>query len=272
MADRIHGIVGYDQPRQMSQRHLHRLDTAAESRFVALLLPGGHGICQVVQRDQGLVLPEGPRSREAQLLHIRPAAQSQAHVEAQLADVCSRLAAHPHQNMLLLDLQNIQIIDGPDTKFFNHRGLERRLLIDGAHKLKADLHDPLLGHGLMQAHEADVLLSCQKKRLHDPGGILQENRQNAGHLGIQCTAMPGLVHLHYALDPGRHLMAGGPGGLVQIDSAQRKMLLEAPLLRRQAIRGIGLALSLDQYRPLPVRWQNLGIALLLAGGKGCPRR
>jgi len=174
--------------------------------------------------------------------------------------------------MLLFNFQNVQIIDGPHPPLLDHRGLEGGLLIDGAHELPADLHDPLLGDRLMQAHEADVLLSCQKKRLHDPGGIPQQHGQNSCHLWIKCAAVPGLVHLQDTLDPGRHLMAGGPGGLVQIDGAQRNMLLEASLLRRQAISGIGLALTLDQSRPLPVRGQDLGIAFLPPAGRGCTGR
>ena len=139
----------------------------------------------MVQRDEGLILPERSGLGPAQLLHVGAGAESEANIEAQLAYVRARLAAHTHEHIGSVDLQNFQVVDGPDAQLFDDGRLEGRLLEYGSRELPADLKDALPGLRLMNMHEADVLLSRQKKSIHHARRISQENRQNSRHLGVQ---------------------------------------------------------------------------------------
>ena len=124
----------------------------------------------------------------------------------------------------------------------------------------------------MDMHEADVLLSRQKKSIHHTRRISQENGQNARHLGVKSAAMTGFLDLQNPLHPGRHLMAGRPRGLIQIDGTQTEMRLEASLQGRRAVVGVCLAVSLQQDRPDPVRgkysWMNGWIGWISISANG----
>lgn len=76
----------------------------------------------------------------------------------------------------------------------------------------------VLDHAV-QTEDADVLLAGILLRLDQTSGALDANDQTAGDLGVQRSAVAGLVHTQDSLDPGNNFMGRGVGRLVQVDEA-----------------------------------------------------
>jgi len=58
--------------------------------------------------------------------------------------------------------------------------------------------------------------------------------------------MASMLQPQHSFDPSYNLMAGRPGGLVQVDESKTKMLIERPLRRRTAKGWVGFLFKLDQ--------------------------
>jgi len=58
--------------------------------------------------------------------------------------------------------------------------------------------------------------------------------------------MASVLKLQHSFDPSYNLMAGWPGGLVQVDESKTKMLIERPLRRRTSQGWVGFLFKLDQ--------------------------
>ena len=77
----------------------------------------------------------------------------------------------------------------------------------------------LVLHHAMQTEDADVLLAGILLRLDQASGTLDANDQTAGDLGVQRSAVAGLVHTQDSFDPGNDFVGRGVGRLVQVDEA-----------------------------------------------------
>ena len=77
----------------------------------------------------------------------------------------------------------------------------------------------LVLHHAMQAEDADVLLAGILLRLDQASGTLDANDQTASDLGVQRSAVAGLVHTQDSFDPGNDFVGRGVGRFVQVDEA-----------------------------------------------------
>jgi len=55
-----------------------------------------------------------------------------------------------------------------------------------------------------------------------------------------------MLQPQHSFDPSYNLVAGRPGGLVQVDESKTKMLIERPLRRRTSQGWVGFLFKLDQ--------------------------
>jgi len=58
--------------------------------------------------------------------------------------------------------------------------------------------------------------------------------------------MAGMLQPQHSFDPSYNLVAGRPGGLVQVDESKTKMLIERPLRWRTSQGWVGFLFKLDQ--------------------------
>ena len=137
-------------------------------------------------------------------------------------NISPSLTRNPENNQVPIRviLKELTFIDGPNAELAFDGGDQRRALKDGAGEGlqgACDLGD--VGHGRVEAGDANVFLAGTLLGLDKAGGAVDADNEIAGDLGIEGTGVAGLLDAEEALDPGDDLVGGGVGGLVEVDDA-----------------------------------------------------
>ena len=142
-------------------------------------------------------------------------------VHAQRPDVCSRLAADPEYTevAVVVKLDELALVDGSDSELTLDGRDERRTLeestgegLEGAGKLGL-----AAGQLVVEADDGNILLTSTLLGLDETGGTVDADDEAAGNLGVEGTAVAGLLDAEDAAEPRDDLMRRGVGGLVEVD-------------------------------------------------------
>jgi hypothetical protein len=163
-------------------------------------------------------------------------------------DVCSSLAADPENTQLpfIVELVKFALVDGSDTELSLDSRNERRTLEEGSGKSFEGASELGLATRelVVQADNADILLSSTLLRLHETGRAVDADNKAASNLWVESSAVASLLNSRNllieshrclgigstqvpqdALDPSYDLMTGGVGGLVEVDHTGADVLL-----------------------------------------------
>jgi len=222
VADRVDGSVLDDNSWVASEQYLQRHDDSPEVVFLAELLEVPLGVLDVVHSNHRAVFLESSTSDPSELCHVRSASQQVAYMDAHCSNVGSRLAGYPEYAHvpLLVELEQLGLVDGPDSQLFLDGRNERRPLEAGAGERVERLLDLLgLVHLAMELDDRDVLLTCGLLSLDEPGGVVQASNQAASDFWIEGATMARLTYLEKLLGPGHNFVRTRIRWLVEVDNA-----------------------------------------------------
>jgi hypothetical protein len=123
--------------------------------------------------------------------------EQKTEMNAEGTNVSSSLAADPENTQLplVVELVQLALVDRSDTELALDGGDERRALeessgerLQGARKLRLASRQLVV-----QADDADILLSGSLLRLDETGGAVNADNEAAGDLGVESAAVTGLL-------------------------------------------------------------------------------
>jgi len=213
------------------ERSFGRLDHLAEGRLVAVLAPDRQRVRQDVHRYERRVVERAGRG-PAKVAHVRARPQRQPEVVTELPDVGTGLAADAQEDATVPPLQQVEVVDRPDPEPPAHRGLPGWLLEQRPLEL-GDGRVQVGGRRAVEFEDGDVLLLRVVERLRGARRVTQQERERPRHLRVERAGVGRAVDprrgvrrrqgvVHEVPRPGRDLMGGGAGGLVQVDDAERQ--------------------------------------------------
>src|SRR3989338_7946131 len=192
-----------------------------------------------MHRNEVVTFSGDSRADSPELLHVATGSQEQADVDAKGADVGAGLAGDPKDAEILgvVELEQLALVDGADAEAALHGGDEGRALEEGSSERLDGAGQVLLGGGrvegqfvererVVEADDADVLLSSRLLRLDQAGGPVHAHDQATRHLGVQRAGGASLLYLEDSANPRRHLVTAWITGFIQIDHPITKVLQE----------------------------------------------
>lgn len=215
-----------------------------------------------MESDHVVVLGHGTRPDTAELLHVGTNTQKQTQVDTESTDIGTGLTAHPEDTevAVVVELVQLALVDGTDTELTLDGGDERGTLEEGTGEGLESAGELGLAAGdlVVQADDADILLSGALLGLDQAGGTVDADDETASDLGVEGAAVAGLLDAQDTLDPGDDLVRRGVRGLVEVDDTAGNVALEVALVRSTAVgdgdevvaAGQHLAVVLQQQRPL----------------------
>ena len=148
-----------------------------------------------MQRDHSRLVHR-TTANTTKLLHMRTHTQQQAHMHTERPDIRASLAADPEdtQVALIVELDDLALVDAADAQLALDGGNEGRALEQSAGEgLESASELGLAALDLVvQADDADVLLSGTLLGLDEASGAVDADDEAAGDLGIEGTAVAGL--------------------------------------------------------------------------------
>jgi hypothetical protein len=180
------------------QKALEGSDNVTEHGLVAVVVVKPLGVKNVVKSDEvlGLVHSSGPDT--AKFLHVGTNTEQKTQVNTQSTDVGTSLAADPEDTELPLVVEFVELalMDGTDTKLTLDGGDERGTLeertsegLEGARKLRL-----ATGELIVQADDADVLLTSTLLGLDEASGTVNADNQTTGNLGVEGSRVTSLLN------------------------------------------------------------------------------
>jgi len=130
------------------------------------------------------------------------------------------LASNPEdgQVAVVVKLDQLGLVDGTDTELTLDGRDQRRALEESTGQGLEGLGELLLRlDGVVEAEDADVLLTGTLLGLDQAGGAVNADNQASSDLGVEGAGVTGLLDTENAADPGDDLVGGRVGGLVQVD-------------------------------------------------------
>ena len=119
-------------------------------------------------------------------------------MHAEGPDVGTSLTADPEDTKVtvVVKLDELALVDGTDTQLALDGRNERRALEQGTRELLQGLGELGLAAGdlVVEADDADVLLSGALLRLDEARGTIDTDNQAPGDLGVEGTAVAGLLN------------------------------------------------------------------------------
>ena len=168
----------------------------------------------------GLVLLEGATTDTSQLLHMSTTAEKIANMDAEGTNVSTSLAAHPENTHItvLVILNQLGLVDGPNSELFLDRGDQRRSLEAGAlERIKCLLQLLDLVDGLVQFDDGDVLFTSGLLGLDQAGCVVDAHDEAAGDFWVERARVASLVDFENFLDPSDDFVRGWVRWLVEVD-------------------------------------------------------
>lgn len=150
-----------------------------------------------MQSNQLLSLVHGTRSHTSQLLHVATNSEKETKMDAQRSDIGTSLAADPEhtQVSVIVKFDELALVDGSDTQLTLDGRDQRWALEQGTGHCLKGFGELRLATGqlVVQANDGNVLLACALLGLDQAGGTVNADNQAPRHLGIQSTAVAGLL-------------------------------------------------------------------------------
>lgn len=196
-----------------------------------------------------VVLAQCSRPDSPQLLHVTSHAQQETQVDTQCPDVCSCLTADPEDGQvpLVVKLQQLGLVDGPDPQLTLHGRDERGPLEEGSGQGIDGLRQLLdILEGVVQPEYCHVLLTGSLLRLYQTGGSVDADDEAAGHFRVKGTGVTSLLHSEDPPDPCYDFVRRGVGGLVQVDHAGLYVGLQVTFEGGAAVRDGGEVRGADE--------------------------
>lgn len=169
----------------------------AEVGLVAVVVVEPLGVEDVVEGDQVLGLVHSTRPHTAQLLHVSTNTEQKTQVDAESTDVGTGLAADPEDTELplIVELVELALVDGTDTELALDGGDERGTLEESTSEGLEGTRELGLAAGelVVQADDADVLLTSTLLRLDETGRAVNADDQATSDLGIEGSRVTGLL-------------------------------------------------------------------------------
>jgi hypothetical protein len=124
--------------------------------------------------------------------------KQQTKMYAKGTDVGSGFTAHPENTQLplIVKLVKLALVDGSNTELALDGGNERWTLEESSGKRLKGARKLSLASGqlVVQAYDADVLLSSSLLGLDETGGSVDADNQTTGDLGIESTTVASLLN------------------------------------------------------------------------------
>jgi hypothetical protein len=198
VADGVDGAVLDDDTLVAGQKRLEGRDDGTQIRLVTVVVVEPLGVENVVQRNEALGLVHSSRPDTAELLHVGTNTEEKTKVHAEGTDVGSGFAADPEDTELplVVKLVEVALVDGTDTKLTldgrdQRRTLEKRTGegLESARKLRLSARELV-----MEADDANVLLSGTLLGLDETGGAVNADNQTSSDLGVEGSTVTSLLN------------------------------------------------------------------------------
>jgi len=185
------------------QKALERRDDSAEVGLVAVVVVKPLGIMDIVKGDQALGLVHSTRPHTAQLLHVGANTKQKTQVNAQSTDIGTRLAADPENTKLplIVKLVELALVDSTNTQLALDGGDKRGTLEERTSKGLEGARELSLAAGqlVVEANDADVLLTSTLLGLNETGRAVDADDQASSDLGIEGSRVTGLLNTAFLL-------------------------------------------------------------------------
>jgi hypothetical protein len=198
VADGVDRAVLNNDTLVAGQKRLEGRDDGTQVRLVTVVVVEPLGVENVVQRNEALGLVHGSRPDTAELLHVGTNTEEKTKVHAEGTDVGSGFAADPEDTELplVVKLVEVALVDGTDTKLTLNGRDQRRTLekrtgegLESARKLRLAARELV-----MEADDANVLLSGTLLGLDETGGAVNADNQTSSDLGVEGSAVTSLLN------------------------------------------------------------------------------
>jgi len=181
------------------------------------------GIENVVHGDLIVRLSHRSRPDSSKLLHVSSDSQQQTQVHTERPDVGSSLArdVEDGESSLVVELDQVGLVDGSDSKLPLDGGDERRSLEEGTGEgLEGSSEGLLVLKGGVESKDGDVLLSGSLLGLDESSGSVDADEEASSDLGIEGSRVTGLLTSEDSSKPSDDFVGGGVGGLVEVDDSR----------------------------------------------------
>jgi hypothetical protein len=119
---------------------------------------------------------------------------------------------------VVVKLEQLGLMNRTDTELTLNGRDQRGALEESTGQSLEGLGELLLGlDGVVEAEDADVLLTGSLLGLDQTGGTVNADNQASSDLGIKSSTVTSLLDAENAADPGDNLVGRGVGRLVQVD-------------------------------------------------------
>ena len=178
---------------------LERLDDLAESGLVATVVVLPLSVEDIVKGDHGaVVLGHDTGADTTELLHVGTNTEEETKVDAEGSDIGTGLAGNPEDTEMtvIVELDELRLVNGTDTKLaLDGRDQRRSLEESTGEGLEGGSEGSLTaGDAVVEADNANVLLTSTLLGLDKSGGTVDADNQAAGDLGIEGTGVTSLLN------------------------------------------------------------------------------
>ena len=178
---------------------LEGLDDLAESGLVATVVELPLSVEDIVEGDHGaVVLGHDTGADTTELLHVGANAEEETKMDAEGSDIGTGLARNPEDTEMtvVVELDELRLVDGTNTKLaLDGRDQGRSLEESTSEGLEGGGESGLAaGDAVVEADNANVLLTGTLLGLDESGGTVDANNQAAGDLGIESTGVTSLLN------------------------------------------------------------------------------
>lgn len=198
IADSVHGGVLDNDPLVGGKESLKGLDDLAESGLVATVVKLPLSVEDIVESDHGtVILGHDTGANTAELLHVGADTEKETEMDAKGSDIGTGLARNPEDTevTVIVELDELGLVNGADTKLALDGRNQRRSLEEGTGEgLQGRGKSSLAaGDAVVEADNANVLLTSTLLGLDESGGTVDADNQAAGDLGIESTGVASLL-------------------------------------------------------------------------------
>ena len=181
-------------------------------------------------------------------------------MHAERTNVRSGLAADPKDTEIAVrvELEQLALVDGTNTKLSLDRGDQRRSLKEGSRKCGDRSRDlGLVLNFAVQAKHGHVLFSCTLLRFYQSRRTVDTDDEASRNFGIESTAVSGFVHPKNFSNPRDNFVRGRIRRFVQIQHSVSYVVVDFSLQRTASLRngrvvrssGVELVVIFQQQRP-----------------------
>ena len=178
---------------------LEGLNDLAESGLVATVVELPLSVEDIVEGDHGaVVLGHDTGTNTTELLHMGTDTEKETKMDAKSSNVGTGLARDPEDTEMtvVVELDELGLIDRADTELTLDGRDQRRSLEESTGECLEGGGESSLatGDAVVEADNANVLLTSTLLGLDESGGTVDADNQAAGDLGIESTGVTSLLN------------------------------------------------------------------------------